>query len=97
MPKASNFRVLYLLIFERCFRGLGVFFAFAFFYFVASHFLIYFLFVIFVIVLFSKLKVLELIKISTLLLERPTLASRVPLFLLGHFPTKECEISNFCL
>ena len=30
-------------------------------------------------------------------LERPTLASRVPLFLLGHFPTNECEISNFCL
>ena len=29
------------------------------------------------------------------LLERPTLASRVPLFLLGHFPTNECEISNF--
>ena len=30
-------------------------------------------------------------------LERPTLASRVPLFLLGHFPTNECEISDFCL
>ena len=29
------------------------------------------------------------------LLERPTLASRVPLFLLGHFPTNECE--NFRL
>ena len=32
-----------------------------------------------------------------LLLERPTLASRVPLFLLGHFLTNECEISDFCL
>ena len=31
------------------------------------------------------------------LLERPTLASRVPLFLLGHFPTNECEISDFLL
>ena len=31
------------------------------------------------------------------LLERPTLASRVPLFSLGHFPTNECEISDFCL
>ena len=31
------------------------------------------------------------------LLERPTLASRVPLFLLGHFLTNECEISDFCL
>ena len=30
-------------------------------------------------------------------LERPTLASRVPLFLLGHFLTNECEISDFCL
>ena len=30
------------------------------------------------------------------LLERPTLASRVPLFLLGHFLTNECEISDFC-
>ena len=30
-------------------------------------------------------------------LERPTLASRVPLFLLGHFQTNECEISDFCL
>ena len=30
-------------------------------------------------------------------LGRPTLASRVPLFLLGHFPTTECEISDFCL
>ena len=31
------------------------------------------------------------------LLERLALASRVPLFLLGHFPTNECEISDFCL
>ena len=31
------------------------------------------------------------------LLERPTLASRVLLFLLGHFQTNECEISKFCL
>ena len=31
------------------------------------------------------------------LLERPTLASLVPLFLLGHFSTNECEISDFCL
>ena len=31
------------------------------------------------------------------LLERPTLASRVPLFLLGHFLTNECEISDCCL
>ena len=31
------------------------------------------------------------------LLEQPTLASRVPLFLLGHFLTNECEISDFCL
>ena len=31
------------------------------------------------------------------LLERPMLASPVPLFLLGHFPTNECEISDFCL
>ena len=30
------------------------------------------------------------------LLERPTLASRVPLFLLRHFSTNECEISDFC-
>ena len=30
-------------------------------------------------------------------LERSTLASHVPLFLLDHFPTNECEISNFCL
>ena len=29
-------------------------------------------------------------------LERPTLASRVPLFLLGHFLTNECETSDFC-
>ena len=30
-------------------------------------------------------------------LERSTLASRVSLFLLCHFPTNECEISDFCL
>ena len=30
-------------------------------------------------------------------LEQPTLASFVALFLLGHFPTNECEISDFCL
>ena len=36
-------------------------------------------------------------KSSSRLLERPTLALRVPLFLLGHFPTNECEISNFWL
>ena len=34
---------------------------------------------------------------AILSLERPTLASRVPLFLLGHFLTNECEISDFCL
>ena len=27
----------------------------------------------------------------------PTLASHIPLFLLGHFPTNECKISDFCL
>ena len=32
-----------------------------------------------------------------LLLARPTLASHVSLFLLGHFPTNECKISDFCL
>ena len=31
------------------------------------------------------------------LIERPTFASPVPLFLLGHFPANECEISDFCL
>ena len=31
------------------------------------------------------------------LLERPTIASRVSLFLLGHFQTNECEILDFCL
>ena len=30
-------------------------------------------------------------------LERPTLASRVALVLRDHFPTNECEISDFCL
>ena len=35
--------------------------------------------------------------ISEASLERQTLASRVPLFLLVHFPTNECEISDFCL
>ena len=30
-------------------------------------------------------------------LERPTLASRVPLILLSHFSNNECEISDFCL
>ena len=30
------------------------------------------------------------------LLERPTLASRIFLFLLGYFQTSECEISDFC-
>ena len=35
--------------------------------------------------------------LAMLSLERPTLASRVPLFLLGHFLTNECEISDFCL
>ena len=39
----------------------------------------------------------NMLYISIDLLERPTLASRVPLFLLGHFPTNECEISDFCL
>ena len=34
---------------------------------------------------------------SLCLLERPTFASRVPLFLLGNFPTNECEVSDFCL
>ena len=28
-------------------------------------------------------------------LERPTLASRVPWFLLVHFQTNECEVSDF--
>ena len=31
------------------------------------------------------------------LLEQPTLASCVPLFLLSHFQTNECEILDFCL
>ena len=50
-----------------------------------------------------KLKYVEFITHSAVsvtelcLLERPTLASRVPLFLLGHFLTNECEISDFCL
>ena len=39
----------------------------------------------------------KLFRTGRLYLERPTLASRVPLFLLGHFPTNECEISDFCL
>ena len=30
-------------------------------------------------------------------LEQPTLALRVPLILLGHFPTNECEELDFCL
>ena len=34
---------------------------------------------------------------KTLIIGKPTLASRVPLFLLGDFPTNECEISDFCL
>ena len=38
-----------------------------------------------------------IIIVQKLELERPTLASRVPLFLLGHFLTNECEISDFCL
>ena len=34
---------------------------------------------------------------TLLLLEGPTLALHVPWFLLGHFPTNECKISDFCL
>ena len=30
-------------------------------------------------------------------LEQSTIASRVSLFLLGHFQTNECEFSDFCL
>ena len=47
----------------------------------------------------SRWKIFAIVKKITTLtsLERPTLASRVPLFLLGHFTTNECEISNFCL
>ena len=33
----------------------------------------------------------------TLSLERRTLASSVPLFLLGYFLTNECQILDFCL
>ena len=47
----------------------------------------------------SEIKLIDLAQLLTfyLLVERPTLASRVPVFLFGHFPTNECEISNFCL
>ena len=39
----------------------------------------------------------ELVEKRNSLLERPTLESRVPLFLLGHFQTNEGKISDFCL
>ena len=45
----------------------------------------------------SRIVVLSLENTQPGYLERPTLASRVPLFLLGHFPTNECEISDFCV
>ena len=43
------------------------------------------------------LAAMRFIPFFSFFLERPTLASRVPLFLLGHFLTNECEISDFCL
>ena len=46
---------------------------------------------------FNVVRWLNLFTITKLLSERPTLALHVPLFLLGHFPTNECEISDFCL
>ena len=40
----------------------------------------------------------DLVKVDKpALLEQPTLASRVSLFLLDHFSTNECEIADFCL